>query len=248
LLSNSTNRSLPSQEPTTPAAFSLWGYLRGKWGVSSADDEEENESEDDNGESFSFFQFLWNPSKWNGVAPDDGIDEPMSFSFSPSREQEIGGPNSSPRNRRTVRRAPSKSNRLGQTGSSTRSLSQASVSVAPEDITWEEHFLNHVESPVFICFIVILVIATTIIAVFNLIELPQGHDASLMTKADLVISIIFIVEISMRIYCTYVVYNDILTFLINPYKLLDVSVVCLSSLCHSFSLLSPLSPSSRSPH
>ena len=27
----------------------------------------------------------------------------------------------------------------------------------------------------------------------------------------------------MRIYCTYVVYNDILTFLINPYKLLDVS-------------------------
>lgn len=228
LLSNSTNRSPSSvsQEDSAPH-ISFWSFIRGMWGITTnTKDEDDDEEEDD--ESFSFFRFLLTPSKWNGVAPDDAVDGPLSFSFSPASVQEKV--TSSPRNRRNLRKSSSKLNRFPH--GSSKNLGQSSISAL--DITWEEHFLNYVESPLFICFIVLLVIATTIIAVLNLMLLSP-NDASLMTKADLVISVIFIVEIFMRVYCTYVVYNDILTFVINPYKLLDVSVVVSSS--HDLGLL-----------
>lgn len=172
-----------------------------------------DEDDEDDIEESSIFDLFGNFFRWNSIAPDDSPERSLSFSFS-SNPEEITNRHG---NRRLLKKMRSKSGKF---------QSELTKSLADSDeIAWEEQFLNFVERPIFICFIITLVLATTAIAIFNIIQVPQGQDAALMTKADLAISIVFIAEIVLRIYCTYIVYNDILTFIINPYKLLDVSVV-----------------------
>jgi hypothetical protein len=184
-------------------AWLLWSSI---WS-SVADSDELSASDETHDDEFTFS--FWSMFKFNrGVAPDDlPITSSTSFSFSPSREQ-------SPQN-------VCLKNGQRKTFSF---KSHPSRYFPSEETTWEADFLAFAESPVFVIFIVLLVAATTLIAVFNLLDVH--HDGILvMSKVDLGISIIFIIEIITRIYCTYVVYNDLLTFIINPYKLLDVSVV-----------------------
>lgn len=196
--------SLSSNKPSI--GFSFWNFFK--------KNENDLEDEEDEVEETSFFQYFGDLFRWNSIAPDDAPERSLSFSFSSQPSLDTS----------QQQRKPHLSQRLNSKSSKIQSESMNNPG-DPEEISWEGQFLNFVEKPLFIIFIIVLVIATTIIAIFNIIQVPEGESAELMTKADLAISIVFIAEIVLRIYCTYIVHNDILTFLINPYKLLDVSVV-----------------------
>jgi hypothetical protein len=222
LLSNSiqTSASSTSRSPSgsEEQGFSIWNIFRSR---KIEDAENEEDDDDDVVEEISFLSFLWKPWRWqSGVAPDDALERTISFSFSPVRDASPDIPKSPKKPRRSIPKTQSISGPLNGRASSSRSL--AHTVGEDDESTWEEDFLDLVETPIFITFIVFLVLATTVIAVLSIVQFP--HEQT-MGNLDLTISVIFIAEITLRIYCTYVVYNDVLTFIINPYKLLDVSVV-----------------------
>jgi hypothetical protein len=224
ILSNSvpSTTSSISRTPSEESGFSIWNIFRSR---KVEDDSIEDDDPDD--EDSSFFPSFLNPWRWqSGVTPVDLVERSISFSFSPVRDQAADMPNSPKRQRRSIHKTASR--RSGPSSGRTRSTRSLAQTVSDEESTWEEQFLDLVETPIFISFIVLLVMTTTLIAIFTLTQFSDTHNSELLADVDLSISIIFIAEITLRIYCTYVVYNDVLTFIINPYKLLDVSVVLYS--------------------
>jgi hypothetical protein len=92
---------------------------------------------------------------------------------------------------------------------------------------WCQYLLERLECTTFLVFVLILVCASTGIAIINV---GFGHSVGdqalrILVAADLTISLIFVLELLARVCCTYVVDGELISFLTNRYKLLDVVVV-----------------------
>lgn len=87
-------------------------------------------------------------------------------------------------------------------------------------------FLQRVESTSYIFIVLILVLLSTGIAILNVVSRhSRNHEFSVLFAVDLAISILFILELLARMYSNFVVHGEILSFLTNRYKLLDLVVV-----------------------
>jgi hypothetical protein len=94
--------------------------------------------------------------------------------------------------------------------------------------TWEERTLQFTETLYFVSFFVFLVLASTVLAI-----LQVGHfeifffTEQIQSIVDLSFTIIFLLEVSIRMFCTYRSEHEILSFFTNPLKFVDVFIVLL---------------------
>jgi hypothetical protein len=100
---------------------------------------------------------------------------------------------------------------------------------------WCRSLLEGVESTSYTLFVLFLVFFSTSVAILNAAGgRVADRDYSILMAVDLAVSLVFITELTLRLYSNYVVHEEVLSFLTNRYKLLDVVVVVLdiSMLCY----------------
>jgi hypothetical protein len=107
-------------------------------------------------------------------------------------------------------------------------LSHYSFLTRSQQRLWCRSLLDKVESTSYILFVLLLVFLSTSIAILNAAgrRVPD-RDYSILVAVDLAISFVFIAELTLRVYANRIVHGEVLSFLTNRYKLLDVVVVVL---------------------
>jgi hypothetical protein len=87
---------------------------------------------------------------------------------------------------------------------------------------WQAVVLERLESIETLTIILILVLFVTI---YSLIEVIQNQSSSIFKILDLIVSIVFISELTLRMYCYAVVNKGLMSFFSYPLNVLDVFVV-----------------------
>jgi hypothetical protein len=91
---------------------------------------------------------------------------------------------------------------------------------------WCQHLLERLESTSAIVCVLVLVCVSTAIAIMNLNPGRLGaEDLGILLVVDLAISVMFVFELLVRALCTLIVDRELVSFLTNRYKLLDLIVV-----------------------
>ena len=96
--------------------------------------------------------------------------------------------------------------------------------------SWEEKALQFSESLYFVAFFVFLVLASTAVAIIDVasIDVPFFTRKRTVTfVVDLVFTVVFLLEVATRMYCTQKTQNEILSFLTKPLNFMDVFIVVL---------------------
>lgn len=99
--------------------------------------------------------------------------------------------------------------------------SEGTVSKQLLNKSWQGKTLTFMESSTYIFFILVAVLTSTSVVVATWII----GDMTVLTGIDIAVAVIFFSELACRMYCTYFVHKELLSFLTNPYKLFDVLVV-----------------------
>jgi hypothetical protein len=89
---------------------------------------------------------------------------------------------------------------------------------------WQAVVLERLESLETLTVILVLVILVT---TYSLLEVIQNNSSHIFKTLDLIVSIIFITELALRMYCYAVVNKGLMTFFSYPLNILDVFVVSL---------------------
>ena len=94
--------------------------------------------------------------------------------------------------------------------------------------TWEERTLQFTETLYFVTFFVFLVIASTTLAIVQVANIDISfYSNQMQVIMDFAFTVVFLLEVSIRMYCTYRSQHEILSFFTNPLKFVDVFIVML---------------------
>ena len=97
------------------------------------------------------------------------------------------------------------------------------------NIRWEETVLRTTESVTYNIVILILIIVSVAVVIFNLLPDKNWPTTELaVLRVDRIVSILFIMDLTIRIYTNFVVNNEFASFFTELYKLIDVIVVSCS--------------------
>jgi hypothetical protein len=121
-----------------------------------------------------------------------------------------------------------------QADSSLKGISGSSNSFLPftlfnfeEYSQWQAAVLHRLESLETLIAILVLVLLMTTYSLYELIQHSGNKDSNLFRTLDLVVSIIFISELTLRLYCSAVINKGLVIFFSSSLNILDTLVVLL---------------------
>lgn len=123
---------------------------------------------------------------------------------------------------------------------SSRTLLEASVA-EEKHISWQERVLSFTETFYYNIWMLFLITISVAIVVCTLVPWDEALEVELsLLVVDRVVTALFILDLTTRVYCNFIVNNEFASFFTELYKLIDVVVVRFDALVdtHVFKLLS----------